>query len=140
MTADGNEAACSSARRTGCLRFGIRFPLPRPFLVGPVAGGVDHPEDRDDLAVPAPRQRVGDDVAFVNGAPQSGGSVKYWLTIIPAGSVVVIKNVPVTLVGAELPTGAEIISDVDSKREALLARKAELEAALADINNQLAAL
>ena len=84
--------------------------------------------------------RVGDDVAFIDGQPKSGGSVKNWLTIVPAGSVVVIKNVPVTLLGAELPTGAEIISDVDSKREALLARKAELEAALADINNQLAAL
>jgi len=84
--------------------------------------------------------RTGDDVAFIEGAPDSGGSVKNWQTIIPAGSVAVIKNVPLALLGNELPDGAEIISDTDSKREALLARKAELEAALAEIEEELAAL
>jgi len=84
--------------------------------------------------------RVGDDVAFITGKPISGGSVKNWHTIIEAGSEIVVKNVPLTLIGSELPEGAQIISDAESKRDVLLARKAELEAALADINAQLAAI
>jgi hypothetical protein len=54
--------------------------------------------------------------------------------------VIVIKNVPTSLLGAELPEGASIISDTDSKREAFMARKAELEEALEEINYQIAAL
>lgn len=81
--------------------------------------------------------RVGDDVAFVEGRPDSGGSAKNWRTIIPEGSVVVIKNVPVSLLGEPLPEGAEIVTEADTRKAALLARKAELEAALAAINDEL---
>ena len=45
----------------GCLRWAPRPALPRPFLVWPVAGGVDHPKDRDDLRSPR-RVSASDDV------------------------------------------------------------------------------
>lgn len=81
--------------------------------------------------------RVGEDVAFVEGRPDSGGSAKNWRTIIPAGSVVAVKNVPVALLGETLPEGAEIVTEADTRKAALLTRKAELEAALSAINDEL---
>ena len=82
--------------------------------------------------------RVGDDVAFVDGGPTSGGSAKNWTTIVPAGSVVVLYNVPEPMLSRELPAGvtAEVVPDeIDrvallQERERLLARLAEIDALL----------
>ena len=38
--------------------------------------------------------RPGDDVAYLKGEPTSGGSAKYWCSVVPKGSVVVLSNVP----------------------------------------------
>jgi len=46
--------------------------------------------------------QVGPDAAFAAGAPQSGGSVKNWRTVIPAGSVVEIYNVPLQFAEQEI--------------------------------------
>lgn len=83
--------------------------------------------------------RVGDDVAFVEGKPTSGGSVKNWATIIPEGCVAVLHNVPQAALQMELPEGvtAEVISKgpdraaLEAERERLLARLAEIDQQLA---------
>lgn len=82
--------------------------------------------------------RAGDDVAFVEGKPASGGSVKNWTSIVPSGSVVVLYNVPESMLSRELPAGvaAEVISnevnrdELLQEKERLLARLAEIEALL----------
>lgn len=57
--------------------------------------------------------KVGTDVAFIHGTPTSGGSTKYWMTVIPAGCVAVLHNVPAGLLSRRLPDGvvAEQIED-----------------------------
>lgn len=84
--------------------------------------------------------RMGDDVMFLDGAPKSGGSVKNWHTVIPAGSVVKLPNLPKTATAeCDLPDGVsmEIIGQgID--REALQAEKEKLLARLAEINAILA--
>ena len=85
--------------------------------------------------------RMGDDVMFLEGEPKSGGSVKNWETIIPAGSVVKLPNLPKTAtVECELPCGVsmEIIGE-DIDRAALEAEKAKLLARLEEINALLGA-
>lgn len=83
--------------------------------------------------------RMGDDVMFLEGQPKSGGSVKNWRTIIPAGSVVKLPNLPKTATKeCELPEGVtmQIIGgDIDlealkAEKEKLLARLAEIDAIL----------
>lgn len=82
--------------------------------------------------------RVGDDVAFIQGAPESGGSVKNWTSVVPAGSVVVLHNVPEAMLGRELPRGvtAEVLEPQDN-REALLREKERLLSRLAEIQREL---
>lgn len=93
--------------------------------------------------------RVGEGVAFTDGKPQSGGSVKNWTTEIPEGSVFVVADVPTTLLGELDETGwrgqklyqYEIIDDDrDEQLRKLQARREELAAALAEIDAQIAAL
>jgi hypothetical protein len=93
--------------------------------------------------------RVGDGVSFIKGRPQSGGSVKNWLTVIPDGCVVNIYDVPVAMaqkVISDAPNvkhyddqiyTAEIIGipSIDQKvleaeRAALVARIAVIDALL----------
>ena len=83
--------------------------------------------------------RIGDDVLFLSGAPRSGGSVKNWDTIIDAGSVVKLINVPKVIVNADaLPDGVEMeIINVAPDRAALLAEKKHLLARLAEIEKIL---
>lgn len=86
--------------------------------------------------------RVGDDVAFTNGAPQSGGSVKNWRTCIPAGASFEIYNVPMAKAQeamANPPEWASIQIKGAAKidREALEAEKAKLLARLAEIEELL---
>ena len=84
--------------------------------------------------------RTGEDVAFTQGSPQSGGSVKNWRTVIPAGCVVILHNVPQGALDMPLPDGvsAEMIEQEQSKtalldeKDKLLARLAEIERLLKD--------
>lgn len=93
--------------------------------------------------------RVGEGVAFIDGKPQSGGSVKNWTTEISEGSIFVVADVPTTLLGELDETGwrgqklyrYEIIDDDrDEQLRKLQARREELAAALADIDAQINAL
>lgn len=72
--------------------------------------------------------RCGDDVAFVEGQPESGGSVKNWTSVVPQGSIVVLHNVPATLLDQPLPKGvrAERLEERKSNRDALMAEKQRL--------------
>ena len=84
--------------------------------------------------------RVGDDVAFVEGRPESGGSVKNWCSVVPAGSVVVLHNVPQAALQMELPEGvtAEVMQPATIDRTALEAERERLMARLAEIDQLLA--
>lgn len=84
--------------------------------------------------------RVGDDVAFVAGNPESGGSVKNWLSVVPAGCVVVLHNVPRAALQMELPAGvkAEVLEEKMPDRAALEAERERLLARLAEIDHLLA--
>ena len=93
--------------------------------------------------------RVGEGVAFIDGKPQGGGSVKNWTTEISEGSIFVVADVPTTLLGELDETGwrgqklyrYEIIDDDrDEQLRKLQARREELAAALADIDAQINAL
>lgn len=83
--------------------------------------------------------KVGTDVVFLEGEPDSGGSAKNWRTVIPAGAVVVLKNVPESKAKEEMPNGviAEIIEESGPDKAALLEEKARLEKRLAEINEIL---
>lgn len=84
--------------------------------------------------------RMGDDVMFLEGEPESGGSVKKWRTVIPAGCVVKLPNLPKTATEeCDLPDGVtmEIIGQ-NIDREALLSEKEKLLARLAEIDALLA--
>lgn len=92
--------------------------------------------------------RVGEDVAFAEGAPQSGGSVKNWRTVIPAGSVVEIYDVPRSFAEQEIERSESENSEISfeiknasgnidraalsAERERLLLRIAEIDKMLYD--------
>lgn len=82
----------------------------------------------------------GDDVAFVTGKPSSGGSVKNWKSVIDAGSVVVITNVPKQLIDDydRDEMKVEVIDQsADDKKSALIAEKEKLRTRLAEIEKEL---
>lgn len=92
--------------------------------------------------------KVGEEAAFIEKSPRSGGSVKNWETVIPAGSVVEIYNVPRTL--AEREAARSQAEDIQIRfeikedsaqidREALTAEKERLLARVAEIDALLAA-
>lgn len=86
--------------------------------------------------------RVGDDVAFVSGAPYSGGSAKSWTTCIDAGSVIKLYNVPLSKAYAAVKNPLYKVActieqpdtinraALEAEREKLLARIAEIDALL----------
>lgn len=82
--------------------------------------------------------RPGDDVVFVSGKPESGGSAKNWTSVVPEGSVVVLHNVPEVKLSEDLPSGVEMeIIESGANRAALEAEKARLLARIAEIDNLL---
>ena len=86
--------------------------------------------------------RVGDSVSFVSGAPTSGGSVKNWETVIPAGCVCVLHDVPKTLVSQEnLPSGVSYEIEqrtAEAERNDLLAERERLLRRIEEIDSLLA--
>lgn len=88
--------------------------------------------------------RAGEDVAFIEGKPQSGGSAKNWRTCIDAGSIIKIFNAPVAKardVIANPPYDGMVCTILDqsvtinraaleAEREKLLARIAEIDTLL----------
>lgn len=81
--------------------------------------------------------KVGEDVVFVKGEPTSGGSMKNWTTVIPGGSVIRIRNVPVTALNDDYPY--DVIDDVKIDRAALEAERERLLKRLAEIEELLKA-
>ena len=82
--------------------------------------------------------KVGSDVAFIYGSPASGGSVKNWTTVVPKDSVVVLYNVPESLLAHELPSGVAMdILEISINKEALEAEREKLLARLAEIERLL---
>lgn len=83
--------------------------------------------------------KVGDDVAFILKKPASGGSVKYWKTVIPEGAVAEVYNVPRSkAVGGEGYTVEVIEKDrpdtevLRKEKEKLLKRLEEIDALLGE--------
>ena len=82
--------------------------------------------------------RPGDDVVFVSGKPDSGGSAKNWLSVVPEDSVVVLHNVPEVKLSEDLPAGVEMeIMESTVNRAALEEEKARLLARIAEIDKLL---
>lgn len=84
--------------------------------------------------------RVGEDVALISGKIGSGGSVKNWRSVIDAGSVFILYNVPENKMNEELPENVEmeIIDNPHDQWTSLLAEREKIAARLAEINRQLA--
>lgn len=95
---------------------------------------ISHAYGRDSGAT------VGQDVAFIKGGPDSGGSVKNWTSIVEQGSVAILSNVPRSLYeSTTLPEGviAEIVEVVIPDREALIAERERLIKRIAEIDELL---
>ena len=87
--------------------------------------------------------KVGDGVTFVEGAPDSGGSMKNWHTVIPEGSFVILYDVTKSIVTADLLPDCVTFEieerrpeierkDLLEERERLMKRIAEIDALLAE--------
>lgn len=84
------------------------------------------------------RVDVGEDVAFIKGAPKAAGSVKNWYTRIPEESVCIVSNVPETMLNEELPEGVTVeVLKKTVDRKALEEEKERLLARIAEIDNLL---
>nr|DAU26007.1 MAG TPA: HepA-related protein (HARP) [Caudoviricetes sp.] len=85
---------------------------------------------------------LGEDVAFVAGGPDSGGSNAHWLVTVAPGSICEVYNVPrakADEVIADPPNGMEItIKSANIDVSALKAERDKLLARLAEINKLLA--
>lgn len=88
--------------------------------------------------------RVGEDVAFIQGKPTSGGSAKNWGTYIPEGAVIEIYGIPKDYAqrcinDLDIPfISAEIKGTPQIDRDALIEEKARLSARIAEIEKLLA--
>lgn len=95
--------------------------------------------------------RPGDGVVFVEGAPRSGGSAKNWLSIVPEGCVVELRNVPRAMYErdrdreiyggkvfevAVLDDGSGSDKKPDEELEALLVKRDEIDRRIAEIRKQ----
>ena len=87
--------------------------------------------------------RPGDDVTFIEGEPTSGGSMKNWESVVPAGAVVLLRHVPLSVWEQDKDSEyytAEIVDEgKDVKRKELEEEKARLLARIAEIDKELAA-
>lgn len=84
---------------------------------------------------------VGTDVSFLSGEPVSAGSAKNWYSRILADSVVILRNVPATLLDDPLPDGVEaVVADEKPDCAKLLQERERLLARIAEIEEQLRVL
>ena len=87
--------------------------------------------------------RSGDDVTFLEGKPTSGGSMKNWKSVVPAGCVVLLRHVPKAVWEQDKDSEyytAEIVDEgKDVRRKELEEEKARLLARIAEIDKELAA-
>ena len=86
--------------------------------------------------------RPGDDVTFLEGKPTSGGSMKNWESVVPAGAVVLLRHVPLSVWEQDKDSEyytAEIVDEGKEKRKELEEEKARLLARIAEIDKELAA-
>ena len=86
--------------------------------------------------------RTGDGVVFLEGGPDSGGSMKYWETIVYAGAVFLIRDVPRQHVMAHQSAWIELghkieIEEQQVDRAQLLAERERLQTRLAEIDRLL---
>ena len=87
---------------------------------------------------------AGEDVFFIEGSPESGGSVSNWCSVIPAGSVIRLHNVHRDAIDKTvLPVCAfmEVLNEYeDPKRESLIREREELMKRIKQIDELLAKL
>lgn len=87
--------------------------------------------------------RVGDGIAFIEGGPKSGGSVKNWQTCLDAGCVIKIYNVPAAKAQevVENPPYSGMVCAIEQPetidRAALVAEREKLLARIAEIDRIL---
>lgn len=82
--------------------------------------------------------KVGEGCAFLEGRPESGGSMKNWRTTVPAGSRVKIMNVPKCVLSDMSPDGVSfMVVEDEINREALLEEKENLLKRLKEIDRLL---
>lgn len=86
--------------------------------------------------------KVGDGVAFEQGFPKSGGSVKNWVTEVPEKSIIIIHDVPLESVESKFDWKDdygvfEIINPKENERQAVLREREALERRLEEINSLL---
>lgn len=85
---------------------------------------------------------AGADVTYLSGQPESGGSVKNWCSVIPAGSVIRLDNVKEQLIESQkLPSCVRvdyIIPDEKLDRAALEKEKSELTGKIRQLQTRLA--
>lgn len=86
--------------------------------------------------------RPGEDVTYLEGEPTSGGSCKNWESVVPAGSVVLLRHVPLTVWEQDKDSEyytAEIVDEgKDVRRKELEEEKSRLLARIAEIDKLLA--
>lgn len=84
--------------------------------------------------------KPGDGVMFLEGEPDSSGSMRNWYTVVPQGCVVKLLDVPRAAIDqAELPESVTLeIVGATIDRAALEAEKARLLARIAEIDAALA--
>lgn len=83
--------------------------------------------------------RMGDDATLISGKITSGGSAKNWRTIVEAGTVVKVRNVPraALAIPTEYDITVEIMEEAEIDWLAILAEREKLVARLAEIDKML---
>lgn len=95
---------------------------------------LSHASGRDSGA------RCGENVAFLSGAPESGGSAKNWRSVVPAGSVVLLKDVPEALYLSRPEISGCTVTPIESPCTSRIELQNELDRLLvriAEIKSQL---
>lgn len=81
----------------------------------------------------------GEDVQYLAGRAESGGSSKNWCSIVPSGSVIQLYNVPAHLLDTSTipPMVAVEVCRIDVNRDALLKERTRLMARIEEIDKLL---
>lgn len=77
-------------------------------------------------------------VSFLEGHPQSGGSAKNWTSLVPAGSVILVRGVTKKNLSKKLPQGCTMeILDQPPTYTALVEERQRLQERLAEVDKLL---